>query len=84
VGAQAAKISGAAVAAAICKKVRRDSLDGWLFILFLLTSKQKGRVEQHYGMTTGKGSEKLWMGRSEGCVTDTPPEKKESPKPLGI
>jgi hypothetical protein len=75
VGAQAAKINGAAVAAAICKKVRRDSLDGWLCILFLLTSKQKGKIEQHYGITTGKGSERLWISGSVGCVTDTPPEK---------
>jgi len=42
-GAQAAKIRGPAAAAAICKKVRRDSLDGWLCILFLLTSKRKGK-----------------------------------------
>jgi hypothetical protein len=45
VGAHAAKISGVAVAAAICKNVRLDSLVGRASIVFLLTPDKKGEIE---------------------------------------
>jgi hypothetical protein len=78
VGAQAAKIKGAAVAAAICKKVRRDSLDGSLCIVFLLTSGEKGEIERLAAMNRSYVQKSFTALCGEemdrGSCTDAPPK----------